>query len=171
LKFTTSSSANSAEIEYPVPLGGPGTREDPFPAKAGPNGDVVVKLKFWRPQRRPIPPETGEWIDMGGLDLGAISESFRFCDKGSYSSGDPNLRLVDGGFQGEPDQAGFKDQQGDRPASPDNTFTYRLNLTKCLKSDGKSFKVGKEREFGFKAVTPQLDAADETARAAAFIRE
>ena len=63
---------NSATVSYPGRLGGPGTEENPFPVKAGPDGDVVVELKFWRPQRRPIPPETAEWIDIGGLDLAAL---------------------------------------------------------------------------------------------------
>ena len=39
-------------------------------------------------------------------------------------------------------------------------LTYRLNLTECLKSKGRSFKVGEERGFGFAAVTPQQNAVD-----------
>ncbi len=167
-------------IDYPVDFGEPGTTENPFPVKAGPDGDVKVELTFWRPQRRPIPPaedpgspEDPNWIDMGGLDLAALIPSTgEFCGPGSYSSGDPNLALVDGGFRDEQRWAGFRDLAADQPARSENTFTYRLNLTKCLESDGKSFNVGEKRDFGFKAVTPRLDAGgDETSTGAAFIRE
>ena len=50
-----------------TPPGGPALLKDPFPVRAGPSGDVVVELKFWRPQRLPIEPETGDWYDVGGL--------------------------------------------------------------------------------------------------------
>ena len=165
---------NSATVSHPVPFGGPGTPENPFPVKAGPDGDVVVRLEFWRPQRGPIPPETAEWIDMGGLDLAAnIQSTGVFCGPGSYSSGDPNLALVDGGFRDQQRWAGFRDLAGDQPANADNTFTYRLNLTRCLEfSDGKSFNVGQTAEFGFKAVTPRLErGGDEASTNAAFVRE
>jgi len=162
---------NSADIKYPVPDSAPGTEEDPFPVEAGPNGDVVVDLTFWRPQRRPIPPEAGEWIDMGGLDYGAvIGTTGEFCGKGSYSSTDPNLALDDGGFRGEQRWAGFRDLSADRLAAVGDTFTYRLNLTKCLESEGQSFDLGQARFFGFKAVTPQLLQDDEASTALTFRR-
>jgi hypothetical protein len=110
---------------------------------------------------------------MGGLDLGAvIGTTGEFCGPGSYSSGDPNLKLVDGGFRGDGSWpwAGFRDLAGDQPARADNTFTYRLNLTKCLESDGKSFKVGEKRDVGFKAITPRVDAGGDSTRVA-FKRE
>ncbi len=170
------SASVGAGIDYPVEGGEPGTDQNPFPVKAGPDGDVEVTLTFWRPQRAPISPEPQDkWIDMGGLDLGAlIGTTGGFCGPGSYSSEDPNLKLVDGGFRGDGDwpYAGFRDLAGDQPASADNTFTYRLNLTRCLEeSVGRSFNVGETRDFGFKAVTPPIEPADETSTRVAFIRE
>jgi hypothetical protein len=161
---------NSADIKYPVPNAAPGTGGNPVPVEAGPSGDVLVDLTLWRPQRRPIHPETG-WIDMGGLDYGAlIPSSGEFCGPGSYPSTDPNMELVDGGFQGEQRWAGFRDLSADRPADAKNTFTFRLNLTKCLQSTGQSFDPGQTSLIGFKAVTPQFFQDDETSTALAFTR-
>lgn len=161
---------NSAVIKYPVPDATPGTGHNPVPVKAGPSGDVLVDLTLWRPQRRPIHPETG-WIDMGGLDYGAlIPSSGEFCGPGSYPSTDPNMELVDGGFQGKQRWAGFRDLSADRPANAENKFTFRLNLTKCLASKGQPFGLGETRSIGFKAVTPQFLQDDEASTALTFNR-
>ena len=51
---------NAATVNYPVdPRTGPGIFGNGFPVAAGPNGDVTLKLTFWRPQRRSIPPLRG----------------------------------------------------------------------------------------------------------------
>jgi hypothetical protein len=42
---------NSLTVPYPVPF-------RTYPVKARPDGNVVLTVTFWRPQRRPIPPET-----------------------------------------------------------------------------------------------------------------
>lgn len=163
---------NSVTIDYPVPADGPGTRGNPFPVEAGRGGDVVVTLTFWRPQRRPIPPETGDWIDIGGLNYRAAlagRDPGRFtCEQGAYSSADPNLTPADP--TPEPGGGGFADGAGDRPATVTNTFTYRLNLTECLESKGQSFKNGEQVDFGFAAVTPQLNAVDATSVGISFKR-
>ena len=140
----------------------PGIRGNGFPVKAGPNGEVVVTLTFWRPQRRPIPPETDPWIDIGGLNYRAtitgMDQGEFTCEQDAYSTSDPNLTPIDP--TPEPGGGGFADHAADQPASPANTFTYRLNLTECLKSKGQSFKAGEERGFNFAAVTPQQNAVD-----------
>ena len=163
---------NSATIDYPVPGNGPGTRGNPFPVEARPGGDVVVTLTFWRPQRRPIPPETGDWIDIGGLNYRATLSGMdpgRFtCEQGAYSSSDPNLTPTDP--TPEPGGGGFADHAADRPATTTNTFTYRLNLTECLESKGQSFKNGEQAGFGFAAVTPQMNAVDATSVDVVFQR-
>ncbi len=119
-----------------------------FPVKAGPSGDVVVELTFWRPQRRPIPPETADWIDIGGLNyfvaaLPTEPDTFegRFCAQDSYSTSDPNLvpQEISGDyFSG----GGYRDLADDRPASSDNTMTFQLNLTECFETAGASLESG-----------------------------
>jgi hypothetical protein len=144
---------HSASIPYPFNS----TPQNPqvLPLAAGPNGDVSVTLTFWRPQRRPIPPETGDWIDIGRLDYSVgISETESSCPKRAFSESDPNLTRV--GFPAPPgtDIGGFVDSAPDRSANPANTFTYTLNLTECLASMGISFNPGETRKFLFGGNTP-----------------
>jgi len=145
---------NSTSVDYPVAGSDPGppdpgTRENGFPVKAGPGGDVVLTLTFWRPQRRPIPPETAPWIDIGGLDYSpGIADMGIRCPQSSLSETDPNLTAPPPGtLQG----GGFTDLAADRPASATNTLTYTLNLTRCLASHGFSFEPGETRGFKFSA--------------------
>jgi hypothetical protein len=172
---------NSATIDYPVGPGGPGTGSNPFPVEAGPGGDVNVNLTFWRPQRLSIPPEPGTWTDMGGLYQSVhIPYDGGSCYKSAFSNPDPELRLV----TGETVQkwrgiaAGFRDQAPDRPASPDNTFSYRLNLTDCLQNHGDpgnpstnlTFNVGETRDFTFASEIPPDDSSDTASTGVAFQR-
>ena len=144
---------NAATIPYPV---GPGS---PFagglPVEAGPDGDVVVTLAFWRPQRRPIPPETAEWVDIGGLGYVAQTsgEVSGGCPQSSFLITHPELTA----FATWPDAGGFKDLAGDRPADPANTFTFTLNLSDCLAAHGGSFDPGQSRPFTFVAITSHGD--------------
>ena len=155
------SAGNSATVSYPVARftpgnpppfgagfvpGGPGTRGNGFPVAPGPSGDIVLTLTFWRPQRTPIPPETAQWIDIGGLtysarpmrDLktGAVLEAN--CPPDAYATSDPSLRVELGAI---------KDTASDRPASAANTFTYSVNVTRCLAAKGLSFDPGQEIDF------------------------
>ena len=151
---------NSVKVDYPVAWpSGPGTRDNPFPVKAGPDGDVVLDLEFWRPQRKPIPPETEEWIDIGGLDYSAggyTDEIGLFtCDQDAYSTTDPNLEPTPGQIpHGDPFGGGFRDTMTDQPASPDNKLSYQLNLTQCLKSKGLSLENGEVAGVQFNTFTP-----------------
>ena len=129
-----------------------------FPVKARPSGDaeagdVVLTLTFWRPQRRPIPPETG-WIDLGGLNYFAAKSGGGVgpCPQSAYSENDPELTPATG-LVGE-QFTKLVDEAPDRPASQANTFTYTLNLTRCLAQDGLSFNPGEERGIGFRAQAP-----------------
>lgn len=173
---------NSATVSYPVaghpgpgcgpPPGcsgpDPGIRGNGFPVKAGPNGDVVLTLTFWRPQRRPISGEPGysdppsAWIDIGGLNYRATvadKDPGEFsCEQTAFPPPHPNLTPTDP--TPEPGGGGFRDQAVDQPASPANTFTYTLNMTRCLSSKGFSFEPGEERGMGFAAVVPNgIDTA------------
>lgn len=133
------SAGNSTPVSYPVPPGAPGTTGNGFPVSAGPDGNVVLTLTFWRPQRKPIPGESGDWIDVGGLIYSAnVPPSPVQCAVSTMSESDPNLVV-------SPEQElglGLRDTALDRPSSPANTFTYSLNLTQCLAGAGRPFNVG-----------------------------
>lgn len=152
--------ANSATVDYPVAghqpgPPGPGTRENGLPVTAGPDGDVVAALTFWRPQRRPIPPEEGEWIDMGGLNHSAgIGDVGANCPQSAFAESDPTLRPLTAEDVFPNDYAGVRDLAPDRPADPANTFTYRLNLTRCLAAHDLSFEPGETRTFKFPTLVP-----------------
>ena len=118
-----------------------------------------MRLTFWRPQRRPIPGETGNWIDVGGLHHTAgIADVGLSCPQSTFSDSSAGLTPTDAEAL---ERAGFRDSSADRAASPANTFAYTLNLTECLRSPrfgkrpapGRSFNPGEERGFGFGAIT------------------
>jgi hypothetical protein len=135
---------------------GPGTRGNPFPVRARETacsdrafcdpGDVVLRLSFWRPQRARLPgdPEPGPgdsdtWTDIGGLSYGVSAGPSLDCWPEDFSSNDPNLVFYEGEGRepgAEPgDDAGIFDRPPappDKPANPENTFTYTLNLSRCL---------------------------------------
>lgn len=147
---------NSATVSYPVSPDGPGTEANAFSVAAGPSGDVVVTLTFWRPQRRRIAgdpePQAGEsatWTDIGGLNYTAALENGEFgCPQSAFSEDDPNLTLPSSPVQGN---GGFTDLALDRPASAANKLTYTLNLTQCLAS---SWTLGETRRFHFVTSPP-----------------
>jgi hypothetical protein len=153
----TDGRGNSPTVSYPVagppgpqciptcPPPGPGTRENPFPVEAGPNGDVVLTLTFWRPQRRPIPPETGEWVDIGRLIYEAEGEGGGDCPQSAFSTVDDNL--VAAPFNSE--TGGLADRALDRPANRENTLTYRLNVTRCI--GPKTWNRGEKRQVNLRA--------------------
>ena len=139
---------NSGTVSYPVEDSSqPGARGDGFPVAAGADGDVVLTLTFWRPQRTPIAAETGEWIDIGGLTYAPGIADIGFnCPQSTISENDPNL------VPAMPD--GFTDLAGDQAADPANTFTYTVNLTQCLAATGLSFDAGENRTFAFNVLAP-----------------
>jgi hypothetical protein len=137
---------DSATVEYPV--AGP----TPFPIAAGPGGDVVLTVTFWRPQRRRTEgdPGIGEWVDIGGLTyyLNPFGAAPLLCPQSSFSTTDPSLTLPPAGVPG-PDLSGqpgggFTDTAPDRPADPANTLTFSVNLTECFASRGRTLKPGDE---------------------------
>ena len=136
---------NSQTLDYSAPL------DFEFPVEAGPSGDVIVELTFWRPQRRPIPPETDEWIEIGDLDyfIAALPEVGRgqFCPQDSLSSSDPSL-VPQETFGDYTTGGGYGDLAEDRPASPDNVIGFQVNLTECLEAAGASSDPIWEFEFG-----------------------
>jgi hypothetical protein len=139
---------NSLTVPYPVRF------YNPYPVKAGPDGNVVLTLTFWRPQRRPIPPETAEWIDIGGLTYMVGPPCFQTtgclphnCPPDAFSTADSNLRPASlPSFVG----GGLADSAADQAASPANTLTYSVNLTRCLAVNGRSWDPG--QSFGFRFI-------------------
>jgi len=146
---------NSATVSYPVQPPFVGSPQDYFGDSQGPyqgfpvapcsagapppcvEGDVVVTLEFWRPQRSAIPgAEEGDWIDIGGLvytpgvaltNLAALPQ----CRASELSTTDPNLTPTTANIGGLSSAAGFRDAAGDRRADPGNTVSFSVNLTKC----------------------------------------
>lgn len=168
---------NSATVQYPVPTAncgsppcpapGPGTWENPFAAKAGPGGDIIGRLTFWRPQRRPIPPETGEWTDIGGLVYEVEGgNSGRDCPQRAYSTTDPNLTPAPlPAPEGEDETGGLRDLAPDRPANPSNTVTITVNLSACLRArrvefpGPESWKQGETKVFSVRGTDRTAYAA------------
>ena len=162
---------NSATVPYPVagPVpgpAGPGTNDNPFPVAAGPDGNVVLTLMFWRPQRRPIPPEPGAWTDIGGLTYATgLSGAGLACPQSALSATDPNLTPASSPVFGT--GGGFTDLASDRPASTANTFTYTLNVTQCLASLGRSWSPGQTLGLDFVGVS----GMDQVEQGVAFKRQ
>lgn len=149
---------NATAVAYPVAAGyqpgeapGPGERGNPFPVRADASGNVILELTLWRPQRKPIPPETGDWIDIGGLTYTAgLGDTGIDCPQDAYSERDPNLTSAPS--YRETIGGGLTDLARDRPASRANTLTYSVNLTRCLAAVGRTFNPGETRELGLGAL-------------------
>ena len=150
---------NSATPSYPLSDGlDPGSPITPFPVKAGPGGDVVLDLTLWRPQRRPSSSETGDWIDIGGLNYRTqVSGGGNFCPQSAFSSTDPNLRALEPEDLPQGTQyGGMRDLTADRATNPDYTLTYQLNVTECLESIGSSFEPGETTGLSLDAAAPAV---------------
>jgi hypothetical protein len=137
---------NAATVRYPVasptpPLGrgGPGTRDDPFPVAAGPDGQVAMTLTYWRPQRARTAGDSGagEWVDIGGLTYNMNLDG-AYCRQDAYATKDAKLAPPPSG----PIGGGFSDRAPDRAADAKNTLTFTLNITQCLAPRGRSFNPG-----------------------------
>lgn len=144
---------NAATLSYP--------RSDALPAlpvRAGPNGDVVLRLTLWRPQRPRVPgdPGEGKWMDVGNLTYTvAVGGSTQpDCPQSSFSDPDGNLTpLTTSPFPRlDPGAGGVSDHTGDQPSNPANTISYTLNLTACLASRGQTLQPNQSRSIGVTAI-------------------
>ena len=157
---------NSVTLNYPLPPNA-GTMGNEFPVAAGPTGGVALKLSFWRPQRRPIPPEPGAWTDIGKLRYSATVQSVgASCPQSSFSEDDPNLSPNMPG-----DRGGVTDLAPDQPANPANTITYTLNLTNCMAAVGATWKPGEIALVNFSAVDGDGPGVSEVLTWAMFKRQ
>jgi hypothetical protein len=148
---------NSATPSYPAAPRAPGNRLNGFPVADGTDrdSDIEVTLAFWRPQRKPIPGETGRWIDIGhqlyaanivGLGDDGRPKAGPPCPEGAYTETDPNLtpsRTRALGFG----PFALKDSASDRPTDG-STLRFTLNLSRCLASIGASLDPATP-EWGF----------------------
>ena len=156
---------NSGIVSYPVPPPYVGSRPDYLGPFEGPyrgfpvapcptgapapceEGDVVLTLEFWRPQREAIGAEQGPWTDIGRLvyspgfsgpwrdegDPPHSLASLPACARDDLSTTDPHLtpELVISVYgQGY----GFRDSAPDQPANPANKLSFSVNVTDCLAS-------------------------------------
>jgi hypothetical protein len=153
---------NARTVSYPVPPPSPGfippgTGGNAFPVRDSDDADsdIEVRLTFWRPQRRPIPEErcpepdgplctADQWIDIGGLTNGA-NMGGPGCPQSAFTNPDPLWTQSP-----HPLAPGLTDPAPDRPASPDNKFSYELNLTQCA-ANGVTFQQGDEKVVAFTA--------------------
>ena len=130
-----SDGTRSEQIAYPVPRGGQGSEGNPIEIKPAANGDYLLSLTVWRPQRRAISTagEGDGWIDIGGLRyrvVGKTAEQNRKvwnCPDSAYSTSDANLSAGLGGI---------RDAASDRPVAPANTLTFTVNLSECFRFSG-----------------------------------
>ena len=89
-----------------------------------------------------------QWVDIGHLTYAAVVNAgpqLLTCPQDSFTPG-PNLTPAPLLFgQG----GGLADAADDQTASAANTFTYTLNVTGCLASQGLSWDPGQELQFQF----------------------
>jgi len=149
IKSYTTEDGVTHSVSYPLPPNPQGA-EGTLAVADGPDPgtDVSVKLTFWRPQRRALPEEVaggqGDWIDMGHLVYFAhtlTGPGNKSCPADAYS--DPaggTLSTVTG--LGPLPTPALTDQANDQPSNPDNTFSYTLDLTRCLTANGENFDTG-----------------------------
>ncbi len=139
---------HSRTIEYPE-RSGPGT--EAFKVAPGPNGDIVVTLTFYRPQR-PGVAGAGEapFMDIGhlGYTLSVVTPGQTQlqppCDPSDYSNLSPTLSITTGNTLSAGSSACvLVDSAGDQPASPGspNTLSFTIDLTRWLAARGVSFPV------------------------------
>jgi hypothetical protein len=155
------SAGDSGAISYPAPPGEPGTQSNPIPVAANSTGDVVVALKFWRPQRKGI-AGAGEpaFMDIGHLEYtvdatmlaqaagqGAPTTASS-CSAASLSTSDPSLSVS----RTQPGGGYLIDSAADQAANPANLLGFNIDLTKCLTDAGApGFPVGTQGALGLKA--------------------
>lgn len=94
---TANPTPTAATLSYPYP-----EVAVEFPVASGPDGDVVVTLTFWRPQRRRIAadpePQAGEsavWMDIGSLNYSASFADGSRCPQNAFSEDDPTTPDVE----------------------------------------------------------------------------
>ncbi len=133
-------------FSYPVAQGSSGTPGNCIPVFLDTDGDVVLEIEAWRPQRKGIAVlGEADFVDLGNsvvsIDLpnapsagaGAPSAGPGLCPVDTLSTSDGNLSAAGDGLQ---------DSFGDQDANPANLVSFRVNITDCLASAGQVFAAG-----------------------------
>lgn len=164
------SAGDAGAITYPDPS--VGTNSHPIELAAGPSGDVVVTFTILRPQRAGV-SGAGEpaFMDIGhlgytigfgnggpsdGAGLHLVNTLGGSCSTSSYSNPSPALTLGAGagGFGPVQGTSWLVDSTGDTPASPANTLSFTVDLTRCLTDAGNpSFPIGQPVGLGLQAAS------------------
>jgi hypothetical protein len=162
----TDGADNSGTVSYPVSAGAPGTAGNAIPIARSPSGDYTLTLRFWRPQRRPVPGsgEGGDYIDIGGLAYEANIQDFPGtppgggeapqCAASSLATSDPRL-AVNAAPMGQ-----VIDRTSDQPANPANTVTFTVNISKCAEARGKTVTPGAPITMDIAAVSRSASSSD-----------
>jgi hypothetical protein len=169
---------DSGTITYPEPAITPpaantdlGTTGDPIGVAPGSNGDVVLTLTFYRPQRLGI-PGAGEpqFMDIGNLNYtltaapmpsgGPTPGGSGECPAAAYSNPSSTLTRTTGVGHHSADGL-LIDSAADQPASPANTMSVTVDLGQCY---GGALPVGQPVRVDLAATTSSLptDGTDQT---------
>ena len=163
---------HAGTISYPV------TQGTTFPVGTPPGQqDLVLELTFVPPQRRPtsrtecvqqedLMCTQKEWIDMGGLryeaEVSGLATMGLSCPQEDFES--TSSRLVPAPPKGSGStEGGLLDDPGDRPASPQNTLSFKLNVTDCReKGQGAPLSAGEEFNVSLRARPSSLGGLAES---------
>ena len=160
-------------VSYPVaapvqggPLGGPGTQGNGFPVRgagAAGDGDVVLTLTFWRPQRTPIAGEAClqsatpcEWVDIGGLPFTTVVQHIGPLPGGTTVQ--------------QPCPQTFTDPAPDRAADPGSTFAFTINVSECVAALGATWGQGEEASIHFGVLASSMGASQGAAAQSVWFR-
>jgi hypothetical protein len=169
----TAAQPHAEAITYPVPFGRQGSPGNGFPVAAGSDGDVVLHVSLWRPQRRHIDGDagTGEWTDIGGLAYLVFPQTPQapglMCPQDSLTEPSGELALPAPGQIALRDQSGhtagaFIDRSADRAPDVRNVVSFTLNMSRCLGARGASWPVDQEIGIAFRALAGNgTDAAEQ----------
>jgi hypothetical protein len=178
---------DSGDVVYPASASTPGSSTNPLAVAAGPSGDVLVTMSFWRPQRRPI-PGAGE---RGPMDIGQLlyepdiaqqppfpqpaGNSGPQCSEASETTNDPNLSLESMPppvGSSAPASGRFRDAKADAPADPANKLTFTVDITKCLADRGMgAWQVGQPLHMEIEADAPSSSGNDHADQIIYFTRK
>jgi hypothetical protein len=167
---------DSGAIAYPD-SSNLGAMSNPIRVAAGAEGDVTLTLTVYRPQRQGV-AGAGEpaFMDVGHLgyevDYAAAPEPGSMtvgsnrspqCPASAYSGLSSTLTPVSVG-SGEQEVSALVDSAEDHPASPTDTISFTIDLTRCLTAKGVSlFPVDRPVQFDISANSqPSSDHANQT---------
>jgi hypothetical protein len=126
---TYDAGAGNVTVNYPVPAGTPGTRDEPIQLTSD-----SLTLEFWRPQRLAIEgAETGTFIDSGHLNYGIRLDVEDVCRFEDYSNLSPTLSRAP---EETSSQVHLRDSADDAAPEPSNLLRFTVNVSACIRRAG-----------------------------------